>query len=172
MIQQNVSILAQLQTFLTQISPQDYSRPLPLLQAQPIGRQVRHCLEFYICFLESISKPNALLSYDKRKRDLRLETILEEAQAQVLFLQKQLQKQQIPLVELILESDAPQGKMRLVSSTERELLYLLEHTVHHLAILRLSAQCYFPYIEFAGDFGVAYATQKNEAESNASKSNC
>ena len=48
----------------------------------------------------------------------------------------------------------------VVSNVQRELVYLIEHAIHHFALLRIGIQENFPEISLASDFGVAYSTVK------------
>ncbi len=47
----------------------------------------------------------------------------------------------------------------------RELLYNIEHAVHHMAILRIALEADFPHVPLAEHSGVAYSTvqHRNQA---------
>ncbi|MFK7899334.1 MAG: hypothetical protein AB8B61_01115, partial [Cyclobacteriaceae bacterium] len=44
------------------------------------------------------------------------------------------------------------------SSVSRELIYVIEHTVHHMAILKMGAIINFPSVKFPENFGFAQST--------------
>jgi hypothetical protein len=48
--------------------------------------------------------------------------------------------------------------LEIPTSFNRELVYLIEHTIHHLAIIKIGLNEAFPTIEIPENFGVAYST--------------
>jgi hypothetical protein len=47
----------------------------------------------------------------------------------------------------------------LIESTlARELLYNLEHAIHHMALIRVGLNLRFKYVLYQDNFGVAYST--------------
>ena len=47
--------------------------------------------------------------------------------------------------------------IEIPSSVSRELLYLLEHAIHHMAIIRLLVKSHCPGHQLPKEFGVAYS---------------
>jgi hypothetical protein len=47
------------------------------------------------------------------------------------------------------------------TSIERELIYNIEHAIHHMAIIQIAVKHYFKYIDLNKNFGIAYATIKH-----------
>jgi hypothetical protein len=48
----------------------------------------------------------------------------------------------------------------VISNVQRELVYLIEHSIHHFALVRIGIQENFPEIILPCDFGIAYSTIK------------
>ncbi|TAG65626.1 MAG: DinB family protein, partial [Runella slithyformis] len=44
------------------------------------------------------------------------------------------------------------------TTLSRELVYIAEHAIHHLAILKIALRAHFPDIALPVHFGVAYST--------------
>ena len=103
-----------------------------------------------------------LVNYDLRARNLQLESdtavaihTLHDIEAalpllplaQVIHLQTMYQVPPIP------------------TTIERECAYLLEHTVHHLAMVRVGLKIVAPTLSLAADFGVAKATVAHQKAS-------
>ena len=53
--------------------------------------------------------------------------------------------------------------MDVSSSFFRELTYLIEHTIHHLAIIKIGLNEVYPAIEIPKNFGVAHSTIRYQA---------
>jgi hypothetical protein len=48
----------------------------------------------------------------------------------------------------------------VISNVQRELVYLIEHSIHHFALVRIGIQENFPEISLPFSFGIAYSTIK------------
>ncbi len=163
---QTTNIFSQLTSTLHQLTAEQYTAQLPLLSENSIGKHVRHILEFYQLLLES--SPKQSVNYDLRKRDLTLETSQNRAIAFIDLLQVQLKQHQEDYA-LTLEGNYgaldsfKQNAVYAVNTTlARELIYNLEHAIHHMAILKIAIQTYFPEIVLPIDFGVASSTVRHQ----------
>ena len=56
--------------------------------------------------------------------------------------------------------------MDIPSSLFRELTYLIEHTIHHLAIIKIGLNEVYPEIEIPKNFGVAHSTIRYQGLGN------
>ncbi len=131
-----------------------YSQPLGLLDEVSLGDHCRHILEFYQCLLEGESNK---VNYDERIRS----TSLAQDKAYALCLIKEFQQriEQCDLDQIIFLSQTLEGEsFKIESNLKRELLYTLEHSIHHLAIMKIAIQQCFPEIKLMNHFGVAYST--------------
>ncbi len=150
-------LLEQLKSCLSQLKSQEYSTSLTIFSGSSIGQHTRHIIEFYQCLLKQAN--NGIINYDLRERDLRIETDLKEVLKIISSLQKQL-----PLLTLnneIFLQGMLGGEINTVqSSISRELLYVIEHSVHHMAILKIGIFNAFPQVKLSANFGVAESTIK------------
>lgn len=133
-----------------------YSRACKEVFSSTIGQHVRHCVEHYEEFLTALAE-GRILDYEKRPRDLRLETDTGEALQRLAAVRNSLSDL----------SDAGHGlEVRdtgtatpAPSSTAREMQYLLSHTVHHFALIAVIAG--LGGTSVPDDFGVAPSTLKH-----------
>lgn len=156
-------VLDQLGALLVQLSPEYYARPLSCLQANSLGKHVRHILEFFECLLDGI--PVQAINYDLRRRDLRLETEPAYAMAKIDAIQKE-----IPLLidgNLLLQADLGAGLLDFSTTIFRELVFCMDHCMHHLALIRIGIQQHFPEIRLDDYLGVAFSTRRYLQEQSA-----
>lgn len=150
------NIFHQLKGTIQSLNNDDYSRPSPTLNKATIGQHVRHTLEFFKCLLEGY--PSGKINYDLRKRDLFLESNILEAISEIIRLEKMLDEiTENP--ELVLEQSYDDEPPFLINTNlERELIYNIEHAVHHMALIRIGIKELKPDFQFSEDFGVASST--------------
>ena len=151
--------LQQLEEFLQQLSQEEYTRSLQVYSNSTIGMHTRHVLEFYQCLLSS-SEMNEI-NYDSRKRNLRLETDIECALKIAQEIKQQLVYIKNKPLTLKMDISMDDKDISVATNIERELVYLLEHTIHHLAILKMGCIVAFPAVHLHANFGVAYSTLKH-----------
>ncbi len=152
------SLLNNLKDVILQLHEQDFALSLPILSDSSIGKHARHILDLFECLIDSTKSGN--LNYDRRKRCLETETNKEFALQKInLILGKinhlNLQK------ELLFQQKVNQVKVECKTTVERELLYNIEHCVHHLAIIRIGIEQNFNYVKIPENFGIAYSTLQN-----------
>ena len=164
---QNVGVLEQGIDLLASIDDETYVMNGHLYFGSGIGRHFRHILDHYQCMLCRTEKR---IDYDARERDERLETdrkfsmVAAEGIVEEL---KGLGQTEPPLVAATSlhvnsnEGENPEKVSPWTGSTlERELQYLLSHTVHHYALIAMM-------LKILGktppkDFGVAPSTIQYE----------
>lgn len=161
----SAQILAQLADLMGRISPEEYAKPLPVLSGNTIGKHVRHVIEFYQALF--IHQNNGSINYDKRPRDLVLETNplkVSETIAQIIEQSDKAHQD----VHLILEAcfiSSGQDLVEISSNLSRELAYNIEHAIHHMAIVQIAVRNSFPNIQLPSDFGIAVSTLKHRDSS-------
>jgi uncharacterized damage-inducible protein DinB len=155
----NIAVLKQLNELLNQLSDTEYAAALPLISHNTIGKHVRHILEFYTCLLTGIE--NKSVDYDARKRNLELENYTQKALETSNFISEKLINLDSK-VNLELFATLPHDRIKLSTTVARELLYVLEHTIHHFAIIKIAVKNEFPHIKVTDEFGVAYATLQHQ----------
>lgn len=155
--QTNQHILTQLRDLINTLSYEAYSLPLALLHGSSVGQHVRHTLEFYQCLFEQA--PLGFVDYDARNRDLRLETDLAFSSIfveQLMVWLSQPIEDEILLMKVFFEEESQNIQTTLM----RELIYVVEHAIHHFAIIKIALKEEFPEIELSSNFGVAHSTIK------------
>jgi uncharacterized damage-inducible protein DinB len=151
----NTEILEQLAAVLAQLSPADYKKELKVLNTGTIGQHVRHILEFYGCLLQGATC--GCVDYDSRQRNLRLEADHAYALDYLAQIDLQISKLQAIPVKLAIGFGCEQAQ-QIPTSMERELTYLIEHSIHHLAIIKIALVSNFEAVQIPQNFGVAYST--------------
>jgi hypothetical protein len=99
------------------------------------------------------------VNYEKRKRDYLIETNKELA---VQLLKDIYHRLERPNVDLVMEAEDYEDKAGVVSIPSnyyREIAYNLEHTIHHMALIRVGIN-EVSSIKLPQEFGVAYSTIK------------
>lgn len=147
--------LLELKSILNQVKDSDYYKNLAILENGTLGRHVRHVLEFYECLF--ISNSGDTVCYDDRKRNLLLEENVRFASDYIDEIMDQLEQVNINK-RLLLKSKYEVGEILMESSLFREITYNIEHTVHHLAIIRIAISSELKYIDLSSTFGYAEST--------------
>lgn len=146
--------LEQVDQMLDVLSSAQYSTPLPALHGNTAGKHVRHILEFLLCLENAFS--SGVVNYDSRARDLRME--VDSAFSREVLRGIQRRFSLFPERTLELHQDYGTGQIRVQTTFYRELVYNLEHSVHHLAILKVGLEALFPELELQPELGVAWST--------------
>jgi uncharacterized damage-inducible protein DinB len=150
----NIHLLQQCFDLLGRINDRLYSHVPRGVTKSGIGGHVRHCLDFYQCFLRGME--TGRIDYDARVRNELVERDRKTAMANLETAIRQLR--QLPIaddqisIQVKMEGDANWT----YSSISRELQFLLSHTVHHFALIAMLLR--LQGFEPAYDFGVAPST--------------
>jgi uncharacterized damage-inducible protein DinB len=152
----------QLADLLEQLSDEEYRQPMPVLSGATIGQHFRHVLE---CFQElERGYQDGDVNYDLRKRDRRLETDRAFAHRVMASIDSALRKPDKPLQ---LYAALEEGMEVSLSSTYyRELLHNLDHTVHHMALIKIGLS-ELPGIQVPDSFGVSHATIQHRSNNHS-----
>ncbi len=163
-----ISVLNQLEDLISKLDDKEYAFGLKTFHGSSIGQHVRHVIEFYQCLLVQ----NELLDYDSRQRDLELENRREKAISELKAIKYQINtlEKDTPVFLNSNFSNSSTHVLAAPSSLLRELAYNLEHTVHHMAILRIGVEHNFENIKMPENFGVAMSTQRNNSTQASSQS--
>lgn len=149
------NLLAQLQTIISRLPPEAYCLPNPHLSGSSIGQHVRHSLDMLSCLQNGYE--TGFVNYDKRKRDPAIETSTYAAIESIDSIACSLQQTN---KDLVLESGpfCHAGSSQLIMTNYfRELLYNIEHMVHHMALIRIGIESSTSLV-LPVDFGVAAST--------------
>jgi len=158
------NVFTQLSESLQQLNNEEYSQQSHNLFKATIGQHVRHIIELFICLEQGYEK--GLINYEKRKRDYTIESNKEVAIELLQQIPLQLQMHE---KNLLLEAtyDENSNDTILISTNYfRELVYNLEHTVHHMALIRVGIN-EVSSIAVPEGFGVASSTIKYKRTAKA-----
>jgi hypothetical protein len=137
---------------LRQLTNDEFTQKNPELSNATIGEHVRHIIELFGCLLNNYNY--GLINYDDRKRDLLLQTDKNEA---ITILEKYLLELDKPNKELSLTYNCFSTIELLQTNYYRELIYNLEHSIHHQALIKVALHN-LPHIKIPSSFGVAPST--------------
>lgn len=150
-------ILSQLTDVVIQINENDFTRPTETLSNSTIGQHIRHTLEFFLCFEQGYS--NGVINYDKRAHDKLIESdkfialsAIERIRSFITTFADKPLKLEVGY-ELVNDSF-----VTIETTSTRELVYNIEHAVHHMAIMKIGIREIATYIKLAPDFGIAAST--------------
>ena len=144
--------LNELTALLRQLSGQDYAKPCAALSQASIGEHTRHIIEMFQCLENQYEQ--GLVNYDKRERNIAIQTDPAQAIQSIEAIAAALDKRNKPVtLQQIIDGE----EIRIESNYYRELLYNLEHCIHHQALIKVAIlQC--ENIAVGPDFGVARST--------------
>jgi hypothetical protein len=151
-------ILSQLKEVVHQISEQDFTKQIESLGYSTIGQHLRHTLEFFICLEQGFEK--GLVNYDKRAHDKLIESDKFIALSVLDKINDFIQSQPADK-PLKLEAGYDLEKEEFVTIETnflRELVYNIEHAVHHMAIMKIGIRDLAPQVQLPHDFGIAAST--------------
>jgi hypothetical protein len=144
--------LFELQHLLNQISEDDYSKPIEYLSNASIGEHTRHIIELFQCAINSYEVGE--LNYDNRNRNLLIQTSPTYAIEKIDEICTTIEKEN---KDIILESVFFEEVSRINTNYFREVIYNLEHCIHHQALIKV-AVFQFEYLVINENFGVAPST--------------
>lgn len=154
--------------YLSLIDPVIYQAPLDILSGSTIGQHTRHIIEFYNCLLEqSMQGDTPVINYAVRRRDHRIETEPDYALMNVNSICDRLNEVQTEQSCLLNGEEHGQKDLVVHSTIGRELIYNIEHTIHHLAIVKIALKTVVPGIQLPEHFGVAPSTIRHRMEACA-----
>ena len=150
-------ILHQLTGVLQQLSKADYVRVLSVIGNSTIGLHTRHIIELFqeLDAGYSIGQVN----YYNRKRDLLLETNSENCINALHSIVATIARPDKAINILGSYSNDDEQSLDVTSSYYRELIYNLEHAIHHMAYIRIGIE-HLGTIILPKEFGIAPATNR------------
>ncbi len=151
----NISVLHQLSHLIEQMDTVSYAMPLDIIHGATIGKHIRHILDFYTNIL---SMTDDTIYYNHRERDVKLETLPLNALNYITQLQSQITSINETVNVQVVIAINPNYSPKVTSTMQRELIYALEHTTHHLAIIKMAVTHTFKHLLLSDNFGVAPST--------------
>ena len=143
------------------LTPEQYTLKCKMLNGVSIAEHLRHSYEFYHCLLLGLDTKQ--LNYENRARDRAIENNLPYAIERMKKLKSQLTS---PLKDTVMELKSKEAQSSLVkTSLERELVYCLDHAIHHQALIKIGLKEQKLSHLVSQDFGVAYSTLRYRKQS-------
>ncbi|MFN5133856.1 MAG: hypothetical protein ACK5DG_00975 [Chitinophagaceae bacterium] len=147
----------QLNVALEQVTDEEYVQPSQNLSNATIGQHTRHIIEMYQCLLNGYDA--GLVCYDHRKRDMAIETNKEFAKQLLVDIALQSNQPNKELELTAIYGDATAEELKVSTNYYRELAYNLEHTIHHMALIKVGLkELNKSYV--SENFGVASSTTR------------
>jgi hypothetical protein len=155
---QTQSLFAQINAALQLISTEQYVHCNTLMGSATIGQHVRHIIELYEEMLNGYRTGE--VNYENRKRNFLIETSKDYACTQMDTITATLS---LPDKNLLLSigyaTSESENDSIITTNYFREVVYNIEHTIHHMALIRIAFKSAFN-IELDEEFGVAPSTLK------------
>ncbi|WP_298394275.1 DinB family protein [Flavobacterium sp.] len=144
--------LNELDDLLSQLTNEDYTCQCQDLSNATIGEHTRHIIELFQCLENQYE--SGIVNYDSRKRDYAIQTCTQTAKTAIQGIIDTLDK---PNKNIILHQIIDGETIEIESNYNRELLYNLEHCIHHQALIKV-AVLQNDAITIDANFGVARST--------------
>ena len=138
--------------------PDSYTNPCEALSNATIGQHTRHIIELYQCLIAGYQAGK--INYDDRKRNTLYENHIPAAVEVIKEIQQNLAQ---PDKQLNIFCGTDDNSVCIESNYYREILYNLEHCIHHQALIKV-ALLTLKNINIADSFGVAPSTLQHRQE--------
>ena len=150
-------VFLQLSDSLDQLDRDQYNYSCKNLSGNTIGQHVRHIIEMFLCLEKGYQTGE--VDYERRRRDILIETDKNFAVSLLKEIIQQVSKDNKSLHLLTYYDDMHTEPEKIRSNYFREIAYNLEHTIHHMALIRIGLR---EIGDFAVDdsYGVASSTIK------------
>ena len=129
------NVFVQLTESLNELTDAEYTQPCKALFNATIGQHVRHIIELFLCLQKGYE--TGVVNYEKRKRDYKIET---EKDFAIRLMQEIYRCVERPNIELVMQAEDygdDASRLDIPTNYYRELAYNLEHTIHHMALIRV-----------------------------------
>ena len=159
-LQQSIkNVFVQLNDSLQQLTNAEYTQPSKQLFNATIGQHVRHIIELFVCLENGYE--SGTVNYENRKRDVLIQMDKEFARQLLHGIYRTVSR---PDKVLLLEANYNPGSdetFLIETNYYREIVYNLEHTVHHMALIRVGIN-EVSTLTVPQEFGVAASTIKHQ----------
>jgi hypothetical protein len=155
------NIFAQLSTTLELLTDEQYVYAGKTLSNATVGQHVRHIIEMFICLQDGYD--TGRVNYEKRKRDYNIETRKDFAISLLFSVYEGLNRENKDLVLEGAFNEDTDDVIQFETNYFREIAYNLEHTIHHMALIKVGIR-EVSDITIPEGFGVASSTIKYRKE--------
>lgn len=150
-------VFLQLSDSLEQLDKDQYNYSCKNLSGNTIGQHVRHIIEMFLCLENGYQ--SGVVDYEKRERDILIETDKNFAAGLLKEIIRQISKENKSIYLLTYYDDQVDEPEKISSNYFREIAYNMEHTIHHMALIRIGLS-ELGDISVDDSYGVASSTIK------------
>lgn len=153
-----LNIVQQINHVIAQLPPADYRAPLTEFEGNSLGQHFRHILEFFQC-LEAGTQ-SGTIDYAARNRNPIYENKPDLTMAAFDAFLTAIANVDLALPLSVRAEFGSDDRPSYDSTLGREMLFVYDHAIHHLAIIKIGLVCRFPHIQTERDLGVSPSTVK------------
>lgn len=155
-------VLRQGEVLLCVLDDASYSARVPVAFNSSVGGHYRHCLDHFRSVFDGLDA--AEVNYDRRKRDVRIETVREialEQTRELLRLSESIGNWTLGCAVRVRSqvSYTIEESPLAISTVAREMMFCVVHAIHHYALIRV--MCGVLGVALPEGFGVAPSTIKH-----------
>jgi hypothetical protein len=147
-----------LRASLDSMTSDQYRHPCMQLNMSSVGQHVRHIIEMFQCLEEGYV--TGVVNYELRKRDTGIESDPVRAMGLLDQILEGLGKSDKPLLLEGAYHESEDDLLRIPTNYHREIVYNMEHTIHHMALIRIG-MVEMGITDVPANYGVAAATVKH-----------
>jgi uncharacterized damage-inducible protein DinB len=151
------NVFVQLSESIRELTDEEYTYRSDILFNATIGQHIRHVIELFLELEKGYE--TGRVNYDKRKRDYTIESDRHVAMRLLHEIYLQLNRTDKNLLLEASYGETSSDTVLISTNYFRELMYNLEHTVHHMALIRVGIN-EVSTVLVPDDFGVASSTVK------------
>ena len=157
-----IRVLEQLRDSISQMSNQEFTAPVVALNGSTIGQHTRHTIEFLQCL--KLGYLNGRIDYDRRDRNIFIESDSHTAMGTIDEIIQWLADgvDDTGLKIDVTYDDAGEFTQSLNTTFSRELVYNIEHAIHHMALIKVGIKEVCPEISIDASYGVAVSTLRHQ----------
>ncbi|MBX7242164.1 MAG: hypothetical protein K1X92_10480 [Bacteroidia bacterium] len=151
-------IIEQIEYLAENLNDSQFSEPLQVLNNASIGKHIRHIIDVFETVASGADQES--ISFDKRSRNTSVENDKSLAVNTLKHWSDIIEKMNLNKKVLLVNNfslETEEDDICTETTLIRELVYAIEHAIHHLAIIKIGASQSFG-LSFSSDFGVAPST--------------
>lgn len=160
-VAQNIAILEQGVELLHTLNDGHFLAESALFPGGWVGAHFRHAVDHYSSLLHGAN--GDAVDYDSRERDARIERERALCIERLETVARSLERLSISSGAIRVRCHDESGERWVASSLERELVFLVGHTIHHYAII--AAILRGAGVDVPAEFGVAPSTLRHWRQS-------
>ncbi len=140
-----LNVTEQINHVLSQLEPHEYRKQLPEFEGNTLGMHFRHILEFFQCLEKGLAE-SGMVDYASRQRNLLYEDNPKIAAAAFTAFAEALPSLNASDNIDVKAEFGGLERPSYSSTVGRELLFVYDHAIHHLAMIKIGLLCHFPHV--------------------------